>query len=144
MLISERLNTLELTIKSSQDVKDKPATVQTSETGQLEEDKVDISEEALAASANEKNDKPTLPAHIQAIVDQVKKLKQMLEEAKAILLNLSQNNQLTDEQKSVLLQQKQSEVLSLQGAVQIAVSALRDALKEAGISDPSLILDALS
>ena len=144
MLISERLNTLELTIKSSQDVKDKPATVQTSETGQLEEDKVDISEEALAASANEKNDKPTLPAHIQAIVDQVKKLKQMLEEAKAILLNLSQNNQLTDEQKSVLLQQKQSEVLSLQGAVQIAVSALRDALKEAGITDPSLILDALS
>jgi len=144
MLISERLNTLELTIKSSQDVNDKPATVQTSEAGQLEEDKVDISEEALAASANEKNDKPTLPAHIQAIVDQVKKLKQMLEEAKAILLNLSQNNQLTDEQKSVLLKQKQSEVLSLQGAVQIAVSALRDALKEAGISDPSLILDALS
>lgn len=144
MLISERLNTLELTIKSSQDVNDKPATLQTSEAGQLEEDKVDISEEALAASANEKNDKPTLPAHIQAIVDQVKKLKQMLEEAKAILLNLSQNNQLTDEQKSVLLKQKQSEVLSLQGAVQIAVSALRDALKEAGISDPSLILDALS
>ncbi|ATC93546.1 hypothetical protein [Pseudoalteromonas tunicata] len=144
MLISERLNTLELTIKSSQDVNDKPATVQTSETRQLEEDKVDISEEALAASANEKNDKPTLPAHIQAIVDQVKKLKQMLEEAKTILLNLSQNNQLTDEQKSVLLKQKQSEVLSLQGAVQIAVSALRDALKEAGISDPSLILDALS
>ena len=131
MQIMERLNKLSLEVTSSNsrgqninnEIKDKEHSVV------LASDTLTLSEEGkLKAKSDLQNEEPELPPHIQKILEQIKRLKQSLAEAKQELTAIAQNDAISDEQKTALLAQRQSMVTSLQGALQLASTALREAL----------------
>ena len=127
----ERLNKLSLEVTSSNsrgqninnEIKDNEHSVV------LASDTLTLSEEGkLKAKSDLQNEEPELPPHIQRILEQIKRLKQSLAEAKQELTAIAQNDAISDEQKTALLAQRQSMVTSLQGALQLASTALREAL----------------
>ena len=131
MQIMERLNKLSLEVTSSNsrgqninnEIKDKEHSVV------LTSDTLTLSEEGkLKAKSDLQNEEPELSPHIQRILEQIKRLKQSLAEAKQELTAIAQNDAISDEQKTALLAQRQSMVTSLQGALQLASTALREAL----------------
>ena len=131
MQIMERLNKLSLEVTSSNsrgqninnEIKDNEHSVV------LASDTLTLSEEGkLKAKSDLQNEEPELPPHIQKILEQIKRLKQSLAEAKQELTAIAQNDAISDEQKTALLAQRQSMVTSLQGALQLASTALREAL----------------
>lgn len=87
---------------------------------------------------NEKND--ALPPHIQKLVEHLMALKEQLETAEAALLKLKAEKS----SDQTTLEHATQRVQILNEQIFQGVSTLREALKEAGITDPSIIARVLS
>ncbi|NOU50403.1 hypothetical protein HG263_07590 [Pseudoalteromonas sp. JBTF-M23] len=92
----------------------------------------------------EKEDsRPALPAHIEALVEQRKKIKEQIKEQKEQLDKLKSRDDLDEEIKTNLLKQQSDYLMQLQIQLMGITQSLQDALKEAGISDLGLLADVL-
>lgn len=105
-----------------------------------EQDKLSGREEKRLTKAEE----PNVPDHIKRMIEQLKKLKEQLELAKERLAELKQHQ---DSQSDALQQQIeiQSEmVMELEKQVITLMQAIGDAMKEADISDPGVLLSIIA
>ena len=105
-----------------------------------EQDKLAGREEKNLSKAEE----PVVPAHIKRMIEQLKKLKEQLELAKEQLAELKQHK---DSQSDAMQQQIkiQSEmVMELEKQVITLMQAIGDAMKEADISDPGVLLSIMA
>jgi len=91
-----------------------------------------------------KADEPDVPDHIKRMIEQLEKLKEQLELAKERLAELKQHK---DSQSDAMQQQIeiQSEmVMELEKQVITLIQGIGDAMKEAGISDPGVLLSIIA
>jgi len=105
-----------------------------------EQDKLAGREEKALAKEGE----PNVPDHIKRMIEQLKKLKEQLELAKERLAELKQHK---DSQSDAMQQQIeiQSEmVMELEKQVITLMQAIGDAMKEADISDPGVLLSIIA
>ncbi|MBD1581924.1 hypothetical protein [Pseudoalteromonas sp. S16_S37] len=96
-------------------------------------------------NSDEKKDdnKPALPAHIEALVEQRKKIKEQIKEQKERLEQLKARDDLDKEIKAALLKQQSDTLMQLQIQLMGITQSLQEALKESGISDMGLLADIL-
>jgi len=118
----------------------------------LEQDKktptgvnVTISEEGLKKLRNEEpKEKSKLPPHIEQLKQRIKDLKQEVEKLKQQIEVAQQDSSLDENAQKELLKGLYTQMASQQGALQETSTALSDALKEMGIKDPKILLEAIS
>lgn len=134
------------TIKPSQSINgehssnNKADTITHYRLSKAEQDKLAGREEKHLAKAEE----PNVPGHIKNMIEQLKKLKEQLELAKERLAELKQHQ---DSQSDAMQQQIeiQSEmVMELEKQAITLMQAIGDAMKEADISDPGVLLSIIA
>ncbi len=84
-----------------------------------------------------------LPAHIRKMVEQLEKLKEQLELAKEQLAKLQALKNQEDEAVKVQVETQTKMVMEIQTQVMTLSQSISDALKEAGISDPGVLMSVL-
>ncbi|WP_152088220.1 hypothetical protein [Pseudoalteromonas sp. A25] len=96
-------------------------------------------------NSNEQSDsnKPELPAHIEALIEQQKKIKEQIKEQKRHLEQLKARNDLDEESKATLVKQQGDTLTQLQLQLVAITQSLQDALKKAGIGDLGLLANVL-
>lgn len=84
-----------------------------------------------------------LPAHIRKMVEQLEKLKEQLELAKEQLAKLQALKNQEDEAVKVQVETQTKMVMEIQTQIMSLSQSISDALKEAGISDPGVLMSVL-
>lgn len=84
-----------------------------------------------------------LPAHIRKMVEQLEKLKEQLELAKEQLAKLQALKNQEDEAVKVQVKTQTKMVMEIQMQIISLSQSISDALKEAGISDPGVLMSVL-
>ncbi|KTG18874.1 hypothetical protein AUR67_17105 [Pseudoalteromonas sp. XI10] len=84
-----------------------------------------------------------LPAHIRKMVEQLEKLKEQLELAKEQLAKLQALKNQEDEAVKVQVETQTKMVMEIQTQIMSLSQSISDALKEAGISDPGVLMNVL-
>jgi len=85
-----------------------------------------------------------LPPHIEQLKQRIKDLKQEIEKLKQQIEVAQQSTDLDENAQIELLRGLYTQMASQQGALQETSTALSDALKEMGIDDPKVLLEAAS
>ena len=84
-----------------------------------------------------------LPAHIRKMVEQLEKLKEQLELAKEQLAKLQALKNQEDEAVKVQVETQTKMVMEIQTQIMTLSQSISEALKEAGISDPGVLMSVL-
>ncbi|PAY00395.1 hypothetical protein CKO50_15785 [Pseudoalteromonas sp. HM-SA03] len=92
----------------------------------------------------EEQEKAALPPHIQKMVEKLEELKEKIKEEQKLLEELKASDAYSDEMKAELVTQKLEYILGMQTQVIELTKNIQEALKEAGITDPGILLKALA
>ena len=84
-----------------------------------------------------------LPEHIRKMVEQLEKLKEQLELAKEQLAKLQALKNQEDEAVKVQVETQTKMVMEIHTQIMSLSQSISDALKEAGISDPGVLMSVL-
>lgn len=107
-----------------------------------------LSQEELSKLSGEEvrkeQEEASLPPHIQQMVEKLEELREKIKEEQKLLEELKANEAYSDEMKAELVTQKLEYILSMQNQVIELTKNIQEALKEAGISDPGVLLKALA
>ncbi|MCG9759302.1 MULTISPECIES: hypothetical protein [Pseudoalteromonas] len=107
-----------------------------------------LSEEDLSKlsgeEVREEQEEAALPPHIQQMVEKLKELREKIKEEQKLLEELKASDQYADEMKAELITQKLEYILRMQSQVIELTKNIQEAMKEAGISDPGVLLKALA
>ncbi|MGA4608208.1 hypothetical protein [Pseudoalteromonas maricaloris] len=92
----------------------------------------------------EGQEEAALPLHIQKMVEKLEELREKIKEEQKLLEELKANDAYSDEMKAELVTQKLEYILRMQNQVIELTQNIQKALKEAGITDPGILLKALA
>lgn len=92
----------------------------------------------------EELEEAALPPHIQKMVEKLEELREKIKEEQKLLEELKANDAYSDEMKAELVTQKLEYILRMQNQVIELTQNIQKALKEAGITDPGILLKALA
>ncbi|MEK0159622.1 hypothetical protein WLQ65_10865 [Pseudoalteromonas piscicida] len=92
----------------------------------------------------EEQEEAALPPHIQKMVEKLEELREKIKEEQKLLEELKANDAYSDEMKAELVTQKLEYILRMQSQVIGLTKNIQEALKEAGITDPGILLKALA
>ncbi|MCG7552652.1 hypothetical protein [Pseudoalteromonas sp. Of11M-6] len=92
----------------------------------------------------EEQEEAALPPHIQKMVEKLEELREKIKEEQKLLDELKASDSYSDEMKAELVTQKLEFILRMQSQVVELTKNIQEALKEAGISDPGVLLKALA
>lgn len=107
-------------------------------------DKVSISSIGLKKSRESASEaEQQLPPHIQQLKEQIRQIKQQIEEQQQKIAELEQS-QMSDELKQATKETYLEQLMSLQSSLALTSIALQEAIKEAGITDPLVLMEALA
>lgn len=86
-----------------------------------------------------------LPAHIQKMLEQIERVKEQIDQARERLRTLQNEQDPNDEEAhKAMLESQRNLVANMEVQLMQMTQAVTEALKEAGISDPGILLSALS
>lgn len=109
---------------------------------------VRLSEEEMAKlsgeEAKKEQDEAALPEHIQKMVEKLEELREKIKEEQELLDKLKASDSYPEEMKAELVTQKLEYIMAMQNQVIELTKNIQDALKEAGITDPGILLKALA
>ncbi len=109
-----------------------------------ENDPVHISMEGRKKLQEQSEDpKDKLPPHIKQMIEAIERLIEMIEAAEEALAKAKEVDYPDDESKRDALEMHQNQVNSLEFARSDAVKGLMEAMKEAGISEPGIIVELM-
>ncbi|WP_223229973.1 hypothetical protein [Pseudoalteromonas piscicida] len=92
----------------------------------------------------EEQEETALPPHIQKMVEKLEELREKIKEEQKLLEELKANDAYSDEMKAELVTQKLEYILRMQNQVIELTKNIKKSLKEAGITDPGILLKALA
>ncbi|ATD09456.1 MULTISPECIES: hypothetical protein [Pseudoalteromonas] len=96
-----------------------------------------------ATEKAEQDKRSELPSHIQKMVEQLEKLKELLEQAKKQLEKLKAQTNQDDETLKAQIELQHQMVAQLQMQMMTLSKEIGEAMKEADISDPGVLLSVL-
>ncbi|TMO90177.1 hypothetical protein [Pseudoalteromonas ruthenica] len=86
-----------------------------------------------------------LPAHTQKMLEQIERVKEQIDQARERLRTLQNEQDPNDEEAhKTMLESQRNLVANMEVQLMQMTQAVTEALKEAGISDPGILLSALS
>ena len=88
--------------------------------------------------------KDSLPLHIQKMLEQIEKIKEQIEQEQQRLVELKARSDLNDQVKQDMLLQQANYVAQLQTQLFSMAENVREALKDAGITDPGVLISAMA
>jgi len=115
----------------------------TEKKGQNDSVVVNLSETAVKNSKQSEEAAEALPANIKQLKAQIKRLKKQIEEQEQKITELNQKK-MDEELKQQLKDTYMKELSTLRASLQMATTALADAVKAQGITDPSLLTAAFA
>ncbi|TMN34501.1 hypothetical protein [Pseudoalteromonas sp. S2755] len=120
-----------------------PKAEETAEPNQFRLSEKDMSK-LSGEEVREKQEEAALPPHIQKMVEKLEELREKIKEEQKLLEELKINDAYSDEMKAELVTQKLEFILRMQSQVIELTKNIQEALKEAGITDPGVLLKALA
>ncbi|KAF7764736.1 hypothetical protein PCIT_b0791 [Pseudoalteromonas citrea] len=88
--------------------------------------------------------KDSLPQHIQKMIEQIERIKEQIEEEETRLLELKARTDIDKQVKQDMELQQASYIGQLHTNLMSMVENVREAMKEAGITDPGVLISALA
>ncbi|MFY8300226.1 hypothetical protein AAEU28_15765 [Pseudoalteromonas sp. SS15] len=115
-----------------------------SDAEQSEDDNVTISMAGFKKLKEESEDpKDKLPSHIKEMIKAIERLIEMIEAAEEALAKAKKADYPDDDTKRDVLEMHQNQINSLEFARNDAINGLMEAMKEAGISEPGIIIELM-
>lgn len=105
-------------------------------------EKITISAAAMKKSQETASAEDKLPAHIKRLKAQIKEIKIQIAAQQQKLAELEQSN-LSDDLKEATKELYLDQLMSLQSSLSLTSIALDQAIKDAGITDPTLLMAAI-
>ncbi|CAM4009496.1 MULTISPECIES: hypothetical protein [Pseudoalteromonas] len=130
-----------LTIKNHTNNTQEVATDKGYKLTSTERDKLSGRAAQQTAEQDKNND---LPEYIQKMIEQLERLKQQLEQAKEQLSKLQAQQNQDDEAVKAQVEMQVKMVMELQTQMMTLSQSIGEAMKDAGVSDPGVLLSAMA
>ncbi|MBE0370204.1 hypothetical protein [Pseudoalteromonas aurantia] len=91
-----------------------------------------------------KSKKDGLPQHIQKMLEQIERIKEQIKEEEERLVKLKNQTDLNEDTKKDMILQQANYIAQLQMNLLTLVDNVKEAMKDAGITDPGVLISAIA